>query len=168
MLGQSITNEELTVFLKAYINKWLTQDNGEIQIREIENFMAGIVGKRASSCTFNGACTGYFCLENDGRIYPCDRLSNRQELQFGNLSSQSLIEILNSPDRLRYVESVNKLHPDCASCEWQKACHNGCPANRVGGIRGKYHFCKTRKEIFQYLIIKLEEYNQQRKEEKPC
>jgi len=161
MLDQSITNEELIDFLKTYIDMWLTQDNGEIQIREIENFMAGVLGKRASSCTFNGACTGYFCLEHDGKVYPCDRLSNRSELLFGNLSSQSLLEILNGPPRLRYAEGVNTLHPDCSSCEWQKTCHNGCTANRIGGVGGKYYFCETRKATFGYLRDKLGEYKQQ-------
>ncbi len=169
MLGQSITDEELTAFLMAYIDMWLTQDNGELQIREIENFMAGVLGKRASSCTFNGACTGYFCLEYDGKVYPCDRLSNRSELLFGNLSRQSLLEILNGPTRLKYAGDVNSLHPDCAACEWQKACHNGCTANRVGGTRGKYYFCETRKAIFGYLRNKLHKHQQQRKGgEKPC
>ena len=158
MLGQSITNEDLTRFLKSYIDMWLVQDDGKIQIREVENFMAGVLGKRASSCTFNGACTGYFCLEHDGKVYPCDRLSNRSELLFGNLSSQSLIEIINGSARLRYAETVNTLHPDCASCEWQRACHNGCTAVRVGGIGGKYHFCETRKAVFGYLRDKLKDY----------
>ena len=164
MTDQSITNEELIVFLRNYIDMWLTQDNEELKIREIENFVAGVLGKRASSCTFNGACTGYFCLEYDGRVYPCDRLSNRKELLFGNLSSQSLLEIINGSAWLRYAESVNTLHTDCASCKWQRACHNGCTANRIGGINGKYYFCETRKAIFAYLDDKLNEHRQQKGE----
>lgn len=163
MIGQSITNEELTSFLKTYIDMWLAQDDGALQIREVENFMAGIVGKKASSCTFNGECSWYFSLAHDGKVHPCDRHLNREELQFGDLLSQSLSDILNSPTRLKYSEDVKILHPDCASCEWQRACHNGCTAHRVGGISGKYYFCETRKSIFGYLKDKLEEYKQQEK-----
>ena len=161
MLDQSISNEELTSFLKVYIDMWLVQDDGEIRIREIENFMAGVLGKRASSCTFNGECNRYFSLEYDGRVYPCDRLFSYPELLFGNLTSQPLSDILNGPTRLKFAEDVSALHPDCASCEWQMACHNGCTANRVGGIRGKYYFCETRKAIFSYLGDKLSKYKQQ-------
>ena len=163
MLGQSITNEDLTSFLKTYIDMWLAQDDGALQIREVENFMAGIVGKKASSCTFNGECSRYFSLAHDGKVHPCDRHLNREELQFGDLSSQSLSDILNSPTRLKYAEDVKTLHPDCASCEWQRACHNGCTAHRVGGISGKYYFCETRKSVFGYLKNKLEEYKLQEK-----
>jgi len=157
MLTQTISNEELTQFLKTYIDLWLEQDDATLRIREIENFISGVFGKRAPNCTFNGSCTGFFCLEYDGRVYPCDRLSNRPELLLGNLSEQSLLDILNSPTRLKYAEDVNSLHPDCAVCEWQRACHNGCTMHRVGGIRGKYYFCETRKAIFAYLKEKIEE-----------
>lgn len=159
--NQSITNEEFTAFLKSYIDLWLIQNDGKLQIREIDNFMSGVLGKRASSCSFNGACTGYFCLEYDGKIYPCDRFSNSPDLLFGDLSSQSLLEILNSPARLKYAEKVNALHSDCLVCEWQKACHNGCTANRMDGIYGKYYFCETRKVVFSYLKGKVAEYQGQ-------
>lgn len=155
MLGQTITNEELTQFLKTYIDLWLRQDDLNLRVREIENFIFGMVGKRASNCTFNGSCTDFFCLEYDGRVYPCDRLSNCAEFLFGNLSQRSLLEILNSSTRLRYIKEVNSLHPDCVVCEWQKACHNGCTMHRVGGVGEKYYYCETRKVIFAYLKEKI-------------
>ena len=163
MLGQPITNEELTAFLKTCIDLWLVQGDSKIQIREIDNFMSGVLGKRALSCSFNGACTGYFCLEYDGKVYPCDRFTNRSEFLFGDLSLQSLLEIFNGQARMKYTEDVNVLHSNCAVCEWQHACHNGCVANRIGGVRGKYYFCETRKAIFEYLRDKVNEHKQYKK-----
>lgn len=160
MLDQSITNKELTAFLKTYIDLWIAQNDEQLQTREIENFMSGVLGKRASGCAFNGACSGYFCLEYDGKIYPCDHFSNHAEFLLGDLTSQSLLEILNGPIRLKYAEDVDKLHPDCKFCEWKQACHNGCTAHRLGGISGKYYFCETRKAIFVYLKEKVAEYKQ--------
>ena len=158
MFNQSITNEELTAFLKTYIDLWIAQNDEHLQTREIENFMSGVLEKRASGCAFNGACSGYFCLEYDGKIYPCDHFSNRAEFLFGDLTSQSLLEILNGPTRLKYAEDANTLHPDCKICEWKQACHNGCTAHRLKGVSGKYYFCKTRKAVFGYLKSKLQEY----------
>ncbi len=156
MIGQTITNKELIQFLKTYIDLWLTQNDPNLRIREIENFISGVFKKRALNCTFNGSCAGFFCLEYDGRIYPCDRFSNRPELLLGNLSQQPLLDILNSSTRLKYSKDVNSIYPDCAVCEWQKACHNGCTIHRVGGIHGKYYYCETRKVIFAYLREKVE------------
>lgn len=158
MVSQNITNKELAEFLKEYIDLWLTQDDPNLRIREIDNFLSGVQGKKATSCSFSGSCTTYFCLEYDGRIYPCDRLSGREELLFGDLSRQSLLEILNGPARLKYAREVNSPHPDCSICEWQMACRNGCPHHRIGGTGGKYYYCEARKRIFAYLKTKVEEY----------
>ncbi|MEK7481770.1 MAG: radical SAM protein [Patescibacteria group bacterium] len=146
--NQSISCKELTSFFKIYIDKWLNLNNDKIRIREIDNFIAGAIGKQSPSCAFNGSCTGYFCLEYDGKVYPCDRLPYKDEFLFGDLSNQSLLEILNSSKRLIYAQNVNSSHLDCLKCQWQKACHNGCPADRKGGVKGKYYFCETRKEFF--------------------
>lgn len=155
MLTQSVTPDELTRFLMAYIDLWLFKDDPNLKIREIENFISGIFGKAAPNCTFNGCCTGYFCLDYDGKIYPCDRFSNRFRFILGDLSHQSLLEILNSPTRLKYAKDVNSLHPECVVCEWQEACHNGCASHRIGEITGKYYYCETRKDVFGYLKKKL-------------
>lgn len=148
MREQSITNEELTAYLKHYIEMLLQLDDKSFVLREWENFFAGVFGCRASNCTFNGMCSFYFCLEYDGRIYPCDRLSGREDLLFGNLSRESLEQILTGTTRRQYAEAVNTIHPDCAQCRWYHACHNGCAHHRVGGIAGKYYFCETRKAVF--------------------
>lgn len=158
MRDQSITDGELSQFFKRYIDLWLEQDDSKLRIREIDNFLAGVVGKRPRNCTFNGTCTSYFCLEYDGRVYPCDRLSGRNDLLYGDLLRQSLQEILTSPTRQYYVREVNKVHPDCAVCEWQLVCHNGCTHHRKGGISGKYYYCETRKFVFAYLRQKVSEY----------
>lgn len=158
MLGQNIDCAELTNFLKTCINFWLAQGNPDIRIREIENFLAGILNKQAASCTFNGSCTGYFTAEYNGKIFPCDRLSTDEKFLFGDLSKQPLLEILNSPQRLTYAQNVNTLHADCVMCEWKNACHNGCTANRINGVQGKYFYCETRKAIFSYLKEKIQKY----------
>jgi uncharacterized protein len=167
MASQSISNEELTALFKTCIDLWLASGDEEIKIDEIDNFLCGVLGKRAISCTFNGTCTGYFCVEYDGKVYPCDRFSINPDFLFGDLTSQSLLEILTGPARLKYISEVNSLHPDCAGCEWRFACHNGCSAHRIGGPGGKYYYCETRKAIFEYLRDKVNQYKNQRKEVRP-
>lgn len=156
MTDQAMTNAELTRVLMQVIDQWLAQDEAGLRIREVDNFLAGVIGKKATNCTFNGTCTAFFCLEHDGRIFPCDRLSHRNDLRFGSLKDEDLLTILNGPIRMHYASEVNHPHPGCDSCAWQRACHNGCTADRVGGVGGKYYFCETRKEVFAYLNEKVE------------
>lgn len=158
MKNQEINNTELIKFYKTLIDFWLSQNDSQLQIREIENYMAGIIGKQASLCLFNGTCTAFFCLEYDGKIYPCDRLSGRKEFLIGDLSQESLINIFNSKKRLEYAKMANSLADDCIECKWQNSCHNGCPDYR--DKNGLYHFCKTRKAIFTYLSQIVKEFQQ--------
>ncbi len=151
----NIRPEDLTVYLKKIIDLWLEKNDASIRVREIENHLAGLFGKEAALCLFNGWCTAFFCLESDGKIYPCDRMSGNEKLLFGNLSKNSLISILNSPIRLRYAQKANFLHNDCLSCNWKNSCNNGCIDYR--DQNGKFYFCKSRQEIFRYLKSKLED-----------
>lgn len=160
MMNQEITNDDFIKFLTAYIDLWLAKDDQHLRIREIDNFIAGVIGRRARNCAFNGSCADFFCLEYDGRIYPCDRSSSDDTFLLGNLSRQSLLEVLDGLARLNHVKSINSLRPDCIACEWQSACHNGCAMHRIGGVKGKFYYCETRKTIFGYLKEKMEKLKQ--------
>lgn len=153
--NQSVSNKDLVKFIKTIVNLWLKRDDFNLKIREIENFISAILGKSAPNCTFNGLCTMYFCLESDGKVYPCDRLSNDFKYLFGDFSRQSLNEILNNDARFSYVTAVNSKHTDCVCCEWYNACHNGCSSQRINGVDGKYYYCEARKTIFKYLKEKV-------------
>lgn len=160
---QVVTSDDFAVFLKNVINLWLEYDDSNIRIREIENFGAGALDKLAFGCEFNGSCGDFFCVEYNGKIYPCDRLCD-SEFIWGDLAEESLRESLGGYRRLKYKESVSSTHPECVGCEWQRACHNGCPYHRIGGIRGKYYFCEMRKTIFSYLGNKIKEHKSQKGE----
>lgn len=168
MSGQSLTNKQLTKFLIDQISLWLARNDSKLKIREVENFISAMFNKKPSSCAFNGSCAGYFCLEYDGKIYPCDRSSGYPDLLLGDISKQPLLEVLNSTKRLSYVERINNLPSECLSCEWQKSCNNGCTMHRVKDIDGKYYFCEARKTVFTYLREKISElgFDKERQKER--
>jgi uncharacterized protein len=149
MADQKLDNKIFTESLKNYITLWIAQEDATLRIREIDNFLAGIFGKQALDCSFNGSCGQFLCLEYDGRVYPCDRFCGEKQFLLGNLSKESLSKILKRLSE--YAQEVNSLPIDCLKCKWRFACHNGCTHHRIGGIKGKYYFCETRKNIFVYL-----------------
>ncbi len=147
VLNETVTPEELTRFYLVVIDYWESQQDPEFRIRQIDDYFAGYLGKMASLCSFNGSCEVFFCIDYDGKVYPCDTLSGRQEFLFGDLSRQSLRDILLGEERAAFVRNVRNLTSDCRKCEWRYACNNGCPAYRSEG--GKYLYCNTRKELFK-------------------
>lgn len=159
MINQSVSNKDFVTLLKDYIDLWLSRDDPTIQIREIDNFLAGVVRKEAPSCNFHGSCTDFFCVDYDGKIYAsCDRFSGQQKMFIGDLNKHPLSEILDYFNKSECKLKINSLPDDCILCEWRQFCHNGCTYHRIGRIDGKYYYCETRKEIFGYLRKKLKTY----------
>jgi len=152
MTEQSVTNEMFTAFLKAYLKLWLNKDDPTIKIQEIEDFLCGIWGKRASLCSFSGTCSSFICIDQDGKVYPCDGyLSNDPAFALGDLSKITLSELMKSRAWCEYVEQISYLPPECQECKWRDSCHNGCFSQRVGGYKSRYYYCETRKKIFSYI-----------------
>ncbi len=151
MSGQSLSNDMLTQIFKKYIDLWIKKNDNSLRIREIDNYLAGLYEKRASTCSFNGSCHTFYTVNYDGSIYPCDRLSGDSNFCFGTLTKQTLQEIFHDKKWQNFICKSRELPDDCISCEQKNACNNGCTAQRVGDINGKYFFCKSRKEVFDYL-----------------
>lgn len=152
MAGQSLSNRDFTRFFRKYIDLWLERKDPDLKIRDIESLVFGVLGKRGLNCSYNGTCTAFFTVDWDGTVLPaCERLSDHDDIVVGSLPQSSLVDILNSPERLDFAHRVNAIHPDCRGCNWYHACHNGCTMHRFGGISGKYYYCEARKELFSYL-----------------
>lgn len=145
-----LSDADFTIALEQYFALWLARNDRALRIREIENFVCGALNRASGHCTFSGTCTRYFCLNHDGRIFPCDSFTNDPDSSFGDLGLDSLQDILVGSKRAAFVAAVNEVPAECRQCEWWKVCHNGCTSQRVGTIAGKYYYCGTRREMFEY------------------
>lgn len=158
MVGQTLSPEEFTTALKTYVRLWLRKKHSCLKIREICDFLAGTLGKIASTPCFYGLCEVVFCIEWNGEVYPCDQVPGKEEFLCGNLVHQSLEEILNGPAWRKYIERISILTETCRTCSWLVACNNGCPFLREGGVEGIYYYCKSRQEMFAYFDRLIKEY----------
>ena len=151
MQTENVSPGDYSNYLKRLIFLWMEYNSADIGLREIDSHLCGVLGKKARNCSFNGECTSFFCLEHNGRIYPCDRSSDREDLLLGDFTKSSLQEILQSKERLDYVSRVDNIHEECRQCDWQNVCNNGCTMHRDGSIDGKYYYCQSRKDVLGYL-----------------
>lgn len=168
MLDESLSNEELSYALKRTAELWFEKDDNRLIIRELENLLFGVLGKRPSNCHYNGSCGQYFCMEMDGKIYPCDRFSSQKMYCWGDLNRESLQEIWEGENRKKYLKAVNKFPVECKECKWFTGCHNGCPSHRIGGLSGHYFFCQSRKEMFAFCQREIENHFSLEGGEMPC
>jgi len=158
--AEHVDDKALAGYLRGVAELWLSADRPELRIREIANLVAGAAGRRPRLCAFNGTCASYFCVEYDGRVYPCDRFAGIDDYLLGDLSTQSLKDVLSGEPRRLYAERVHTLPEDCTECRWRSVCHNGCTHHRAGGPSGKYYYCGSRRAMFSFLEGKVADYEQ--------
>lgn len=144
---EGLRDEDVDLIYGVAIAEWIKRDDADLCLREIENIMAGVVGRRAKSCSFNGTCANYFCLDSGGKIWPCDRLSSDPAFLLGDLRKQNLQEVLEGELAASHAVRSRQLADDCVSCRWRSACNNGCTAMRDPRTN-KYVYCDSRRNAF--------------------
>jgi len=149
LADENISSVEAEVFYQTILRFWLKENNRKLSIREIDNCLAGIVGKWPRNCSFNGSCADYFSLNNGGEIYPCERLSFNGSGLFGDLRSQTLTEILTSKQFEQHCQRIAQRSVACKNCSHSQFCNNGCTALRNKDDRFRY--CSARQEAYQKL-----------------
>jgi uncharacterized protein len=126
---------------------WLRADDPNLRVRSIDNIVCGVMRRRPRNCTYNGTCHHYFCLHNDGEIYPCDRLSRDRDLCLGSVELDRLDRILSGPRFERHAERARRRPTECQCCEFLEVCNNGCTALREE-TSGRYVYCESRRQAF--------------------
>lgn len=147
-----LTPQKRAIFLKDAVDMWLEADDSEFSIREIDDFIAMYAGVSTGSCVCNGSCGNFVNIDIDGSVYPCERIPQSASTYFGNIMTEHLADILQSSNRMKFLDRVAYRPDDCLTCEMHKYCNNGCTHHRVDG---KYYFCETRKELNNYLKNKI-------------
>lgn len=139
-----------------YYNDYL---NGiYVSVREFDNFIRLILNKPAELCGMNGVCTGYFVIESDGSIYPCDFYVT-DTWRLGSLRKNSFEELLNSEVMKKFIISSAYISDGCKECKWFGICRGGCRRYREPFIQGKptmNKFCESYKIFFEHSYYKMQ------------
>lgn len=150
MKSQSLTNEEYYELYKRLFDLWLKRNDSSIEIREINDFVSGILGKYTGTCHTSGICSAFIAVDNTGIITPtCDKyLFNNKSLN-NNILDEDLLSILNGDTRIQFYRETNSRPTQCRDCEWYAGCFNGCTFLR--DKNNHYLYCSGRKRLFSYI-----------------
>ncbi|MCX6812376.1 MAG: radical SAM protein [Candidatus Berkelbacteria bacterium] len=149
--GLSITDDEWYNYLREVFESWWEYGDPDIGIRELDEVIAWISGKRINCCSSARTCCHWLSIDRDGSIYPCERYN--QKISFGNISQINLYDIPNDPVFRKFAKQSRFVSPECKNCEYLRLCGNGCPNMRVSDnqltAEGKYGFCTQRRSLYQ-------------------
>ncbi len=155
----SLTPKAYGKFLCRLFDLWYEDlySDKPISIRYFDNLVTMLMGYPPESCGMSGRCTGYFMIEADGSVYPCDFYVT-DEWYMGNVREKSWQELLGSDNCRRFLEISKQVHPDCRTCRHYRLCRGGCRRNREPismEINGKNVFCSSFIQFFDYATPRL-------------
>ncbi len=151
----SVTPEAWGCFLNTIFDEWVKTDVGEYFIQLFDSTLAGWMGMTPSVCTLAPTCGHAAAMEWNGDVYVCDHFVF-PEFKLGNLSEQSLTEIMGRPERTEFGENKERLLTrQCRECEYLHACHGECPRNRFAtsadGQPGHNYLCSGYHAYFSHV-----------------
>ena len=151
----SVTAEQWGSFLCTIFDEWVHHDVGDYFIQLFDATLANWVGQAPGVCTMAKECGHAGVMEFDGDVYSCDHFVYPEHL-LGNLHTQTIFEMMNSPRQKAFARMKHELLPrQCKECRFQFACHGECPKNRF--IRDKYgnpglnYLCKGYLQFFEHV-----------------
>lgn len=146
VVAPSLSPGEYGVFLCKVFDLYL-QGKTNIKVREMEQFLGGIIENQQDICSFTGHCSKFVCIDSAGDVFACDTAPQDDMHRFGNLTTHSLNDLLGSAKYCSFINQLTNEQQNCAMCSYYKYCHNGCSNMRVDG---KYYYCEDRKILFSY------------------
>jgi len=135
-------------FLIDFFTLFLHKESS-FKIREFEQLFTGIINVKQDVCCFTGHCSDFICINSNGDVYACDTSPQSSEYIFGNITKESLVNILSSEKRNYLIKDISNIHSDCTECNYLDYCHNGCYNMR---IKNKYYFCADRQSLYEFML----------------
>ncbi|MGB9811901.1 MAG: radical SAM protein [Dictyoglomus turgidum] len=87
-----------------------------------------------STCMFSTFCgDNHIVINPDGTVGICPALS-ANNFTIGNIYEQTMEDILNSPERQRFILFQKTPDEECVSCRYLGVCNCGCPVLRKSGL----------------------------------
>ncbi len=141
-------------FLCRLFDCWLADfkhGRPSTSIRFFDSIFYHYAGMTPPECIFAKECGLYVVVEHNGDVFPCDFFVE-EHLKLGNIKTDSLSDMLNSPEQTAFGASKSALPAKCLSCNWLKLCRGGCLKDRIKDHNSIIinHLCESYEIFFSH------------------
>ena len=134
----------LCTLFDLYYADWKKGDFHSIRLFDDDIHI--LLNDGVTSCATCGRCGGYFVVEADGSVYPCD-FHVIDKWRGGDIFSSSLEEIVSSQAFVSFLQKSQKKPDECLSCRYRKLCNGGCQNDWQDGHN---YYCSSFRMFFDY------------------
>lgn len=153
----SLSPSDYADFLCKLFDLWYQdwQSGQYVSIRLFDDYVHLAMSLPASTCTADGSCGGYYVVEADGSLYPCDFFCLDQ-WKLGTLKNNPLQELLTSEKAQEFLEESRHRPAECSACPWKRLCNGGCKRDWVYDDSGSHnYYCSAFQKFFEYSVPRI-------------
>ena len=145
----SLSLKKFLVSDKTFFKLWLEEykKGNVISVTLFDNVIPMFIGYPPQQCGMLGLCAPQFVVESNGDIYPCD-FYVLDEYCCGNISKNSLIEIVESEPMQRFLSEPRRECKVCTDCPFINICHKNC--KRLNSAYYEEDYCGYREFLEAY------------------
>jgi len=125
----AITGNQWGDFLCALFDEWILNDTRRVSIRLFDSIMGHMLDWQYRMCIQGGRCDGYFLVEHNGDIYPCDFFVDGNK-KLGNIMAGSWESLHKSAKYRSFSRQKANWSNRCKSCSFLRYCGGDCLKNR--------------------------------------
>lgn len=128
-----------------------------VSIRLFEDYVHLLLRDGATTCSACGQCGGYFVVEADGSVYPCDFYC-LDIWKLGSLQENTLTELLAGETMKRFRTRTAVKPPECSTCRLRPLCNAGCPHDWVNedSVLHNY-YCEAFTALLSHALPRLQQ-----------
>lgn len=148
----SVMPEDYGKFLCRTFDLWYQdwEQGNYHSIRLFDDYIHVLLGDGGSTCATCGKCGGYFVVEGDGSVYPCDFFV-LDEWQIGKIGVQSLEEMGKSERFQSFLQWGTDKPEECSACPWKRLCNGGCKNDWITTENGVHnYYCRSFQMLFEH------------------
>lgn len=151
-----ITPLEYYTALKHLFDLWYFDESCSIRINPCNSVIQSILLKGTNlSCIHSENCINHFLtFLPDGSVYPCNRFTDYNQFNLGNINDHSLQDILKSEVRIKILERNTTTIAACTDCDFKHYCKGGCMSHAFefyGTIYERDYYCQAFFNFFTYI-----------------
>ncbi len=151
----SVRPEDWGAFLTTIFDEWVRRDVGRVFVQHFDVALGIWSGAGSALCVFAETCGRAVAVEHNGDVYACDHYVY-PEYRLGNLREKRLIEMVASPEQVRFGrDKADTLPGYCRRCSVRFACNGECPKHRFlrtpDGEYGLNYLCAGYKRFFTHI-----------------